>query len=1037
LVFDKIAAPFFSQLGYALLPAGGRAPGVQAVLTVGGRTVAALVVTGWDVDLTSTWRTAVHQGIAHDLRWCFCLNGPALRIVDARRSYSRRHVEFALAAALDDAAAGRVLYELVGASGFEHGGECALDRAVRLSERARAGVRASLQAGVHDAVLHLLCAFTKASRRRHVEVAAAFDESLTIVYRVLFLLFAEARGLVPRWHPTYRDSYTIESLRDVVEQQARPRGLWEALQAIARLAHRGCRAGALSVPPFNGRLFSPADAPLSEALPLDDGAVRTALLALTTRQEAGGRRRISYRDLGVEHLGGVYERLLDFQPVDGGAGPRLVRAERRKSTGSFYTPRSFTEYLVRRTLAPLVERATADQILALRVLDPAMGSGAFLVAACRYLAVAVEQALLRDGGAGPGDLDGEDRAEFRRTIAQRCLFGVDVNPTAVQLGRLSLWLATLASERPLTFLDHHLRAGNSLVGAGIADLLRQPPGERRRTPAALPLFAADGLDRALAGAVVPRTAIACEPGDTLEQVRGKERALARLAGPDAPLARWKTAADLWCAGWFSTDRALRSRRTFGALLDTIVRDASSLPPAVTARLLGEARDTARRVACFHWTLEFPEVFHGADGSALENPGFDAVLGNPPWEMLRGDRGDASERTRAHDDGAALTAFARRAGIYRVCGSGQANLYQLFLERAVSLVRRGGRFGLVLPSGFASDAGSAALRRHLLDRTTIDTFTGVENQAAVFPIHRGLRFLLVGGTTGGSTAELPCRFGVRSPEALDAMPDVGPSPECVAVGRSLFDREGLGDCAIPELRDARDLAVFSTVAFHVPAFGSRAGWGLRFSRELNATDDRAHFCASRHGLPVIAGKHLQPFAVDTGAATDRILPATAARVLGEPGSYRRARLAYRDVASAGNRLTLIAAIVPAGVVTTHTLFCLRDEPREDVHLFLCGVFNSFVANYLVRLRVGTHVTTRIVDWLPVPKPPTDSPEFCLLVRHARQLMARPEDAEAHGDLQALCARLYGLTPAQFEHVLGTFPLVPNAARHAALRAFAGR
>jgi hypothetical protein len=296
---------------------------------------------------------------------------------------------------------------------------------------------------------------------------------------------------------------------------------------------------------------------------------------------------------------------------------------------------------------------------------------------------------------------------------------------------------------------------------------------------------------------------------------------------------------------------------------------------------------------------------------------------------------------------------------------------------------------------------------------------------------------VGGTTGGSTAELPCRFGVRSPEALDAMPDVGPSPECVAVGRSLFDREGLGDCAIPELRDARDLAVFSTVAFHVPAFGSRAGWGLRFSRELNATDDRAHFCASRHGLPVIAGKHLQPFAVDTGAATDRILPATAARVLGEPGTYRRARLAYRDVASAGNRLTLIAAIVPAGVVTTHTLFCLRDEPREDVHLFLCGVFNSFVANYLVRLRVGTHVTTRIVDWLPVPKPPTDSPEFCLLVRHARQLMARPEDAEAHGDLQALCARLYGLTPAQFEHVLGTFPLVPNAARHAALRAFAGR
>jgi hypothetical protein len=207
--------------------------------------------------------------------------------------------------------------------------------------------------------------------------------------------------------------------------------------------------------------------------------------------------------------------------------------------------------------------------------------------------------------------------------------------------------------------------------------------------------------------------------------------------------------------------------------------------------------------------------------------------------------------------------------------------------------------------------------------------------------------------------------------------------------------------------------------------------------LNATDDRAHFCASRHGLPVIAGKHLRPFAVDAGAATARIPPATAARVLGEDGAFRRARLAYRDVASAGNRLTLIAAIVPAGVVTTHTLFCLRDEPREDVHLFLCGVFNSFVANYLVRLRVGTHVTTRIIDWLPVPKPPTDSPEFRTLVQRVRQLTAGPENAEAHGDLQALCARLYGLTHAQFEHVLGTFPLVPNAARDAALRALPRR
>lgn len=1045
-VFDMVAAPLFAQLGHALVPVAGRGAQVHGLLTVGGRAVAAVLACAWDADLATAWRDAVHQGIAHDVRWCFCLNGPALRAVDARRSYSRRHAEFALDAALDDAVAARVLCALIDSEAFDaSSGRCSLDEAVRLSERTRACVRASLQAGVHDALTHLLSAFARASRHRRVDVTGTFDESLTVVYRILFLLFAEARGLVPRWHPTYRDSYTIEFLRDAVEHDPRARGVWEALQAIARMAHRGCHAGTLWVPPFNGRLFSPADAPLADTLPLDDGAVRMALLALTTRRGPRGVQRISYADLGVEHLGGVYERLLDFRPSNGAAGgPTLVRAERRKSTGSFYTPRSLTEYLVRRTLAPLVQHLSPDQILALRVLDPAMGSGAFLVAACRYLAAAYEQALLRDDVAGPSDIGGAERAGFRRTIAQRCLFGVDINPMAVQLGRLSLWLATLANDRPLTFLDHHLRPGNSLVGATVADLLRQPPGQGAGSRlAALPLFATDGLDNALASTVGRRVAIASDPGDTLAQVRDKERALATLAQSNAPLARWKTAADLWCAGWFSAERALVSRGTFGALLDSILRNTCALPPDTAAPLLAKAAEIARRIACFHWTLEFPEVFYTIDGAALDNPGFDAVLGNPPWEMLRGDRGDVDERVRAHAEGVALTLFARCAGVYHFQGTGHANLYQLFLERALSLVRRGGRFGLVLPSGFSNDVGSEPLRRHLLDSTSIDTFAGIENRDGVFPIHRALRFLLVSGSTGAETHALPCRFGVRSPDALDAMPDTGADGGCVVIGRALIDGTGAAGCAIPELRTSDDLSVFSAVACRVPAFSGAAGWRLRFGRELNATDDRRHFAgrgsrgSPAHGLPVVEGKQVRPFAVDVDAARYQIRAATAATLLDPDASYKQPRLAYRDVASPTNRLTLIAAIVPAGVVTTHTVFCLKGEPREEVHLFLCGIFNSFVANYLVRLRVGTHVTTSIVDWLPVPKPALDSAEFLEVVRHARRLATDPGDVAAYAALQAVCARLYGLTAAQFDHVLRSFPLVPHDERDSSIRAFTGR
>ena len=155
-----------------------------------------------------------------------------------------------------------------------------------------------------------------------------------------------------------------------------------------------------------------------------------------------------------------------------------------KSTGSFYTPQSLTDYVVRRTLHPLVAEAPAERILHLRLVDPAMGSAAFLVSACRYLARAYERALIREDACGESDIDEGDRAGFRRQIAQRCLFGVDLNPTAVQLARLSLWLATLSANKPLTFLDHRLVCGDSLLGASPVDIARQPPTAGRRIRAA-------------------------------------------------------------------------------------------------------------------------------------------------------------------------------------------------------------------------------------------------------------------------------------------------------------------------------------------------------------------------------------------------------------------------------------------------------------------------------------------------------------------------------------------------------------------------
>jgi Eco57I restriction-modification methylase len=1027
-VFDLVAGPLASTLGFVVLPVSAgsgaaRAETVDAELRWEGRPLAVIVASAWGHPPRSLWRHSVHRALAHSVRWAMCINGSSVCLFDAERAYSRRFLQFDLAAALDSDRGVTVLCGLLGAQGLVPASNGAtLERVMTRSERHRAMVRLSLRTGVSQAVVQMVSAFrgVPAGRRPGSE-GRLLDESLIVVYRLLFLLFAEARGLVPIWHPVYRDSYSLGSIRRGMAR-GMPCGLWETLQALARLAHRGCTAGTLRVPPFNGRLFSPSQAPLAESARLDDRAVATVVEALTTRVEGGKREEIAYGDLGVEQLGGVYEHLLDFDIATTTAGTKtMVRTGRRKATGSFYTPRPLTEFLVRRVLGPIVERSRPEEILALRVLDPAMGSGAFLVAACRYLASGYEAALVREGSLGPSDISEADRADFRRAVAQRCLYGVDMNPMAVQLARLSLWLATLAADKPLTFLDHRLRVGNSLIGASIDDLAREPATRRVQKPLELPLFPGEELQFTLRRAVGVRRGLAEVPDDSLEQVRTKERELASLDRAGGPLEKWRACADLWCAAWL--DERGREKGVFAALRDHVMTGAGALPPHVAASLVQRLAAVAATERPFHWTMEFPEVFYDGSGEPLADAGFDVILGNPPWEMLRG---EGHER-------AGLTAFVKRSGQYRLQGDGHANLYQLFIERGLRLLRREGSCGLILPAGFASDHGSSVLRRHVFDRTAVRTFTTVDNADGLFPIHRGLRFLLITFCTPGRTADVPLRSGVRLVDALERIADCGPDPDALSVPRALVERVSGESLAVPELRTEADLRIVSAISLDVPALADAEGWGAQFGRELNATDDRPHFNECGSGLPVIEGKQLVPFRAEVTRAKHWIAPDVAARLVDEGRTFSRARLAYRDVASPSNRLTLIAAIVPAQTLTTHTLFCLKTALDEEAQVFLCGVLNSYVANYLIRMRVSTHVTATIVSRLPVPRPPRSDSRFAGVVKAVRTL-ARGEDAEELAGLNAAVASLYNLTVADFEHITGTFPLIPLAERSLALRRF---
>jgi hypothetical protein len=1001
-VADVAAGPLLEQLGFekpALQPHPlgliGACPSARALV----------LCLPWSARLSSANRAAMNAALTAGADWSIVTNGRTLRLDACARSWTRSGIELDFELLCASAKGVALLWRLGRALSINASPEQALEQRVIASESMAVRVCGALGDGVL-AVLPPLA--TALHRGRHAVHAASFDQALTLVYRILFLLFAEARGLVPTWHDVYRQAYSVDALLRGASRTAAV-GLWESLQAISRLAHAGCEAGDLVVTAFNGRLFSPRHAPLAEQLRVPDAVVRDVLLSLATESTGAGRRRIAYADLGVEQLGSVYERVLEYEPAPARPGLRLTRTSSgRKNTGSFYTPRSITEFLVRRTLAPLVDHRSAEEILQLRVLDPAMGSGAFLVAACRYLSDCCEQAMIRETGDA-------DRPAIRRRVAERCLYGVDLNPAAVQLARLSLWLTTLAADRPLTFLDHHLAAGNSLIGARVEDLWR-PPRPSRSAPVSLPLFESQ-LAAVVSAAVLPsRLRLALTPSDSLAAVKDKERALNSLVASGGPLSGWSLAADAWCGAALAS--AAISPGVLAEMLALATGGATTMPAAHLRAALGDAAARGREHGAFHWQLVFPEVFFDGEGRLKPDAGFDAVVGNPPWDMLRADAGSAIDRAASRASTRAALRFCR-SGVYRLQGGGHVNRYQLFLERALQLTRPGGRIGAILPSGIATDHGSAALRRHLLEHTSIDTWLGYDNRRRIFPIHRSVRFVVCSATTAGTTEVLRFRNALTNPATIER-----DAAAALSLARSRLEAWDPERLSIPQIADAGALAIRIRAAAAAPPLGSAAGWNVRFGRELNATDDRPHFVTwskrtNRDLLPIVEGKQITSFQVSLARSTQAI-----ARKAVAGHGFNRERIAYRDVASATNRLTLIAGMLPAGAISTHTVFVSKTALDGKSRWCLLGLMNSLMVNYLVRLEVTTHVTTSLMARLPVPRPPEPSDEFKTLATLARRISVSGIDAniESYAELNAIVAGLYGLSFDQYAHLLNTFPLL---------------
>lgn len=983
-VMDRVGMPLCARLGYSARDlAAGPAGGLSArLVTPRGQAVGLLALgwRGWRDRPPALWRDAVAVAHAHHAAWALIVAPPHLTLVPARGHASRHAIDLTLPDALDPATLG-LFTTVAGAAWIDQ----EADRWLREALNWRMQLSARLRDGVTDAVQ----ALTDVCIRRHGP--SSFEQALAVLYRVLFLLFAESRGLVPMDHPLYRAAYTLtplcgESLTGV------PTGAWDALAAITALSRQGCRVDDLIVHPFNGHLFARAAAPAAEDASRPgpptprsrrrDEAMAVTLRAVGTQSTASGRHLVSYAELGVEELGAIYERVIELEPG---------RPMARKDSGTYYTPQPLADRLVAETLAPLVEGRSTEALLQLRIVDPAMGSGAFLIAALRFLAAAYEHAGLAEGRWTPLEVTDERRASFRRTIAQHCLYGVDRNPIAVQVARLSLWLATLAYGKPLSFLDHRLRVGDSLVGTH-PNHVGRPLGARTHDTPLLDVIDQD-LQHTLEHQARRLRQLGETDDDHVATVRAKERLWVRSR--DTPeVTRWRMAAHLWCARWFWTDGAPPTTRELSAAIRATVTGDDDLGGRHLAHLHHQATQAARTSGFFHWSLEFPDVFVDERGRP-DTHGFDAVIGNPPWEMVRADR--ASDRQKGASS-SHLVRFVRESGEYRHCGQGHLNLYQPFVERALTLCRRGGRVGLILPWGFAVDDGASALRQRLIGEQALDAVIGLDNARGWFPIHRGVRMAAVIASPGRTHGTIRARFGIATPEQLDA--DTAHLP---------ISGDDLARLSGPSLRlpDVRRHDVFErlrALAHRFPPCGDPSGWGLRFSRELNASDDAPLMKEGRApgSVPVVEGKHIAPYRVELERTT-RHLPASVARRRLPDGRYLRSRLAYRDVSAVGNSRALIAAIIPGGVVTTHTLFCLRTELDDERQYFLCGLMNSPWCDAYVRTFMGSHVTTSLIEQMPLP-PWTGSPLQRRIAagvrRKARGLPVRGLDALIERSMSAV-------------------------------------
>jgi hypothetical protein len=854
--------------------------------------------------------------------WGMVSNGRRLRLLRDNASLTRQaFVEFDLETMLADEVFDDfvVLWLLCHQSRVEGDPtSCWLER--WSAEAAAAGVRAldTLRGGVETAIAALGGGFlahptnTGLRERLRSGVLSTQDyyrQLLRVVYRLLFLFVAEDRALL--FDPTapetarrrYAEHYSLARLRDLA---GRRRGgphpdLWQALRVILRGLGTPTGVPALGLPALGSFLWSPDACPDLDTAELSNRHLLGAVFALAWIQDRDGKvlRPVDYRNLGAEELGSVYESLLEQHPelnVDAATFTLATAAgNERKTTGSYYTPTSLIVALLDSALDPALDEAASDSegesvILALKVLDPACGSGHFLIAAAHRIAKRL--AALRTGDDEPAP---EAVRRALRDVIGRCIYGIDVNPMAVELCKVGLWMEALEPGRPLSFLDHHIVCGNSLLGStpallagGIPDEAFKPlEGDDRKIVAELRkrnraeakgqgLLTLDneggGLEASLTRAMAELDALGDEEFTDIQEKQRRYETLQASVGAE----HGRLLADAWCTAFVIPKRGGSPILTQGVL-----ERLRANPASLSAELGAAIADARARYRFLHPQLAFPQVFGvPRDSEAVGNPtvgwsgGFDVVLGNPPWERVKlsekeffaarhpeiaAASGAARKRMiveLARDDPvlhadylAALrhadseSHLLRSSGRYPLCGRGDVNTYAVFAENMRLLLNPAGRCGIIVPTAIATDDTTKHFFADLVGAHSLVSLFDFENAVGLFPGvgHGRFKFCLL--VIAGS--ERPAREGAEFVFFAHHVADLGDPWRRFTLSAEDLALLNPNTRTCPVFRSARDAELAKAIYRRVPVLISRGQpdrnpWGVSFSRQFDMTNDSALF-----------------------------------------------------------------------------------------------------------------------------------------------------------------------------------------------------